>query len=119
MSLPDESRGAGMPLSDSRPIMSIHCRDSLSCKSFGLLAPRRYQCVREPHNGAQQERFDHPRRHRRSPPFLYRDPVVCGQHHPDCHASTLSGDCFLQLVIVIILSKHDAVSVMTRKECEQ
>ena len=48
-----------------------------------------------------------------------RDRVVCGPHQFDRHAATLSSKCYFLLVIVLILSKHNAVIVMIKKVCEQ
>lgn len=45
--------------------------------------------------------------------------VACGPHHLDRHATILSSECFFLLVLVLILSKHDAVIVMIRKVREQ
>ena len=36
-----------------------------------------------------------------------RDRVCCGPHHSDRHGATLSRECFVLLVIVLILSKHN------------
>lgn len=48
-----------------------------------------------------------------------RDRVVGDSHRLIRHAVTLSRECFLLLVIVLILSKHDTVIVMIKKMREQ
>ena len=48
-----------------------------------------------------------------------RDRVVCELHYPDRYTATLSRKCFVLLVIVLILSKYNAVIVIARKVGEQ
>jgi hypothetical protein len=48
-----------------------------------------------------------------------RDCVVSSPHYSDRHAAILSSECFCLLAIVLILSKHTAVIVMSRKVREQ
>lgn len=71
--------GTGTLRCGSRLTISIHGQVSFSHEALHLLAIQRLHRIRQPHNGAEQERFDDPRRHGLSPPFKLSR-FICDRH---------------------------------------